>query len=359
MDARFVRAAVVLLAAWVSMGAGFRTQNFIVEAPTKELAEEIGRAAETYRHDLAMDWLGQTMPNWSQPCPITAQVGETLGAGGATSFLFDHGEVFGWKMNIQGSHARILDSVLPHEVTHTIFATHFRRPLPRWADEGACTTVEDISERSKQQTMLIQFLKSGRGIAFSQMFVMKEYPHDVLPLYAQGYSLARYLLDQGGKHKFLEYVGEGMQTDNWPVTTKKFYGFDNLGDLQNSWLQWVKQGSPKLVPAGTEQLAAAGERKSPADASSIYRAQSEDRNREAVRSTNATLAANESNGIRPTDLKVRGPRAISVYERAMAGESVEVAPAAAAAAAPSASAPAATVAARPQVLLEWSRTAQR
>ena len=37
---------------------------------------------------------------------------------------------------------RILDSVLPHEITHTIFATHFGQPLPRWADEGACTTVD-------------------------------------------------------------------------------------------------------------------------------------------------------------------------------------------------------------------------
>ena len=91
------------------------------------------------------------MPNWAQPCPITAQVGRHLGAGGATSFVFEHGEVFGWRMTIQGSLERILDSVLPHEVTHTIFATHFRQPLPRWADEGACTTVEHASEKAKQQ----------------------------------------------------------------------------------------------------------------------------------------------------------------------------------------------------------------
>ena len=55
-------------------------------------------------------------------------------------------EVFGWDMKIQGSEERVLDSVLPHEVTHTIFASHFRQPLPRWADEGACTTVEHVSE---------------------------------------------------------------------------------------------------------------------------------------------------------------------------------------------------------------------
>ena len=69
-------------------------------------------------------------------------------------------------MNVQGSLERILDSVLPHEITHTIFATHFGRPLPRWADEGACTTVEHSTERRKQEQLLIQFLTSNRGIAF-------------------------------------------------------------------------------------------------------------------------------------------------------------------------------------------------
>ena len=165
MEAHFMRCAL-LAAAVASMGASYRTANFVVEAPTPEIAQQIGQAAEKYRRELAVEWLGTEMRNWSQPCPITAQVGQHLGAGGATSFVFEHGEVFGWRMTIQGSLVRILDSVLPHEVTHTIFATHFRQPLPRWADEGACTTVEHASERSKQQHMLVDFLRTGRGIAF-------------------------------------------------------------------------------------------------------------------------------------------------------------------------------------------------
>ena len=156
----------------------------------------------------------------------------SLGAGGATSFVFDKvngkDEVFGWDMKIQGSEERVLDSVLPHEVTHTIFASYFRRPLPRWADEGACTTVEHTSERNKTQQMLIQFLRTGHGIAFHEMFAMKEYPADVLPLYAQGYSLARFLIEQGGRQKFIDFVGEGMKTDNWSADIKKHYGFHNL-----------------------------------------------------------------------------------------------------------------------------------
>ena len=115
-------------------------------------------------------------------------------------------------MNIQGSRERMLDSVLPHEVTHTIFASYFRQPLPRWADEGACTTVEHRSEIAKQERKLIEFLKTGRGIPFSQMFAMKEYPPDVMPLYAQGHSLAQWLIESRGKKAFLSSWPTGCRT---------------------------------------------------------------------------------------------------------------------------------------------------
>jgi len=245
MEARMIRAAF-LAVALASMGASYRTQNYLVTAPSKQVAQQVGDAAERYRRDLAIEWLGREMPPWAQPCPITVQVGERLGAGGATSFVFDRGEVFGWQMTIQGSLERVLDSVLPHEVTHMVFASHFRRPLPRWADEGACTTVEHPAERTKQQQMLITFLKTGKGIPFSSMFAMKEYPADVLPLYAQGHSLATYLIQQGGKAKFLQFVQDGLQKEDWTNVTHRHYGFSNLRILQDSWLDWVAKGSPPL-----------------------------------------------------------------------------------------------------------------
>jgi hypothetical protein len=249
MEARIFRAVVttaLILVATSTQAGSFRTRNFVVKAPTSAMAEQIGRAAEQYRKELAIEWLGTEMRPWGEPCPIEAQVAPHLGAGGATSFLFDRGEVYGWQMTIQGSLERILDSVLPHEVTHTVFATHFRCPLPRWADEGACTTVEHASERNKQQVMLVDFLQTGRGIPFSKMFAMKDYPADVMPLYSQGYSLARFLISQGGKAKFLAFVGDGLRDKNWPRAVDDNYGFKDLGHLQNSWLDWVRQGSPPL-----------------------------------------------------------------------------------------------------------------
>jgi hypothetical protein len=262
MEARFawaVPASALLICLCLSPlgslanAAGYKTTNFVVSAPTPQLAKEIGDQAEVYRKQLAMEWLGKELPAWSKACPINAQVQPDLGAGGATSFVFEHGEVFNWKMNIQGSRERILDSVLPHEVTHTIFASYFRQPVPRWADEGACTTVEHPSEIAKQERNLIRFLKTGHGIPFSQMFAMKEYPPDVMPLYAQGHSLSEWLIESRGRKAFLEFVGDGMQDENWPRAVREHYGFSSLLEMQNAWNDWVKQGRPRLTP-GTSPI---------------------------------------------------------------------------------------------------------
>jgi hypothetical protein len=233
---------------------GYRTKNFVVSASgvsSPALAKEIGDMAEKCRKDLSIEWLGHEMPPWSTPCPIHATVAPGLGAGGATSFVFDRGEVFGWKMNIQGSRERVLDSVLPHEVTHTIFASYFRCPLPRWADEGACTTMEGSSEVAKQERMLITFLKTGHGIPFGEMFAMKEYPQDVMPLYSQGHSLAEWLIEDKGRAEFLTFLADGMKDEDWRRAVHEHYGFNDLYSMQNSWLEWVKAGRPQLAP-GTD-----------------------------------------------------------------------------------------------------------
>jgi len=289
MEARIVRVVsffAPLSSTWLLLiapvaASGYKTANFTVSAPTPQLAKEIGDQAEVYRKQLAIEWLGQELPQWSNSCPIHADVAPNKGAGGATSFVFDRGEVFGWKMNIQGSRERILDSVLPHEVTHTIFASYFRQPVPRWADEGACTTMEHRSEIAKQERNLIDYLRNGRGIPFSQMFAMKEYPQDVMPLYAQGHSLSEWLIESRGRKEFLAFLADGMRDENWQRAVHEHYGFNDLLSMQSSWNDWVKQGRPQISPAGSAigQLASstsrAGGASTPASPS-VLRMQSPD-----------------------------------------------------------------------------------
>ncbi len=229
---------------------GYRTANFVVHAPSQEIAQRVGDCAEFWREELAIEWLGKKLPNWYKPCDVTVQVGQ-IGAGGATTFSFDGGEVFGWKMRVQGTLERILDSVVPHEVSHTIFACHFRRPLPRWADEGAATLVEHISERKRQMDILQQVTRTRDRIPLAQLLQIDEYPKDmnkVLALYAEGYSLADFLVKwhgEQGKQVYLAFLGDALAT-NWESAFRKHYGFQSLAELDQQWDRWVLAGSPEI-----------------------------------------------------------------------------------------------------------------
>ena len=59
MEAPLLRIAI-LAASLSSVAASYRTTNFIVSAPTSQLAQKIGNAAESYRNELAQRWLGKT-----------------------------------------------------------------------------------------------------------------------------------------------------------------------------------------------------------------------------------------------------------------------------------------------------------
>lgn len=251
MDARIAR-LVLLTASVSSLGATVRTPNFTVTASTPEVAREVAQAAEECRQRLAVEWLGYELPRWSAQCDVQVKVGQ-LGAGGVTTFNFVRGadgetHVVGWKMSVQGSLERVLDSVIPHEVSHTIFACHFRRALPRWADEGAATLAEHLSEKQRQTQTLRQTLRSGRRIPLRSLVQIKEYPRDmqdVMVLYAEGYSLAERLVQLGGRPKYLKFLADA-ESLGWDGALRKHYGIGNVDELEQQWTDWVLAGSPPL-----------------------------------------------------------------------------------------------------------------
>lgn len=254
MDALF-RLSLVC-GALASLGATYKTPNFVITAPTAEFAKQVGEAAEVYRRELAIEWTGREMPRWSAPCPVHVTVG-MMGAGGATTFNFERGEVFGWNMNIQGSEERILDSVLPHEINHTIFACYFRRPLPRWADEGAASLIEHESERMRLRKLHDQVLGTSQKIPLRKLLEMKEYPpgqQQTLTLYAEGHSLADYLIGKTDKATYLKFLNDAHH-QGWDKALKAHFGYSKVESLEKEWDKWVVAGSPAQVAPSGQQLA--------------------------------------------------------------------------------------------------------
>ncbi|WP_235935124.1 hypothetical protein [Candidatus Laterigemmans baculatus] len=223
-------------------GRSARTANFIIQAATPELAQQVGQEAERFRSELAQQWLGRDLPQWSSPCTLKVVAGN-YPAQGVTTYNRYPGHVGDFQMEVVGTPQRILDSVLPHEVTHAVLATHFGRPLPRWADEGVSTTVEHPEERAKHDAKLREFLSTRRGLPMNRMFLLKDYPSDMLPLYAQGYSVSRFLIEQNGHREFIKFIEDYMERGSWTAVVEQHYGYESLGELQEYWLNWVADGS--------------------------------------------------------------------------------------------------------------------
>jgi hypothetical protein len=266
----------VLLAPAIASAATYNTDNFSVDAPTAKLAKEFGDMAEFYRREKALAWTGQEMPQWPRRCPLEVKI--TPGsAGGATTFTFgsDGGRsvVTSIRMEIRGEVRQLLNSVLPHEVTHTVLANHFGRPVPRWADEGGSVLSENEDEWFTHDIHCRELLNAGRGIRCRVLFQMADYPRDMIVLYAQGYSLSHYLVRLGGdgqegRGKLLQFLAIGMagndprdrgrlekqfhgSPQSWNEAASKVYGFDSVDLLEEAWLTSLKKPPVRIAARDT------------------------------------------------------------------------------------------------------------
>ncbi len=217
-------------------GASYRSANFVVEARTPEIARQVAEQAESCRATIARAYLGHELPRWRTPCPIRVRL-TTGEAGGVTSFGFHQGKVSDQSMTVEGRLNRILASALPHEVTHTIFAAYLGGPMPRWADEGASLLSEDLAERRRHDRISVDLLARRGELPLSRLFVVEEYPSDLMGFYGQGYSISRFLIEMGGRPRFLEFVRDGMR-DGWDASTRLHYQIANVHELDRAWRAW-------------------------------------------------------------------------------------------------------------------------
>jgi RNA polymerase sigma factor (sigma-70 family) len=227
--------------------ATIATPNFVVEGVPSRTARLIAEAAENHRKQQALQWLGKELPRWSEPCRINVRIDENLKQGsGATTFQFVDSKVE-QAMMLEGSLVRVLSDLLPHEVTHTVLASHFRKPIPRWADEGIASLAESPEEQQSHERKLPEIVNSGRMMKLSKLFAHKDFPSDVQVFCCQSQSIARYLLEHKNAKTLIAFVKDGMD-DDWNRAVKKHYGFATVDDLEEYWLESKRKRLPVEPP---------------------------------------------------------------------------------------------------------------
>jgi hypothetical protein len=129
--------------------------------------------------------------------------------------------------------------------------------MPRWADEGASLLSEDKVEHNRHDRIVVDLLARRGDMPLARLFRMEDYPRDLMGFYGQGYSVSRFLVQMGGRPRFLQFVRDGMHS-GWDGASKAYYGLDDVRELDRAWRAWHKVNAEQV--AANEPASAVSDR---------------------------------------------------------------------------------------------------
>ena len=88
----------------------------------------------------------------------------------------------------------------------------------------------------------------------------------MLLLYAQGYTLVDFLVQQRGPATFVQFLNDSIQ-QNWETALRTHYLHDGVNSLEQDWKNWFLAGMPRLDYERRAKLAAAGRQPGQSDPS--------------------------------------------------------------------------------------------
>ncbi len=142
---------------------------------------------------------------------------------------------------------------LPHELTHALLQGRFATgDLPRWADEGMALVADSASKRAAHQRDLHEALHGGRQLRLVELLQLVDYPQDerLGIFYGQSLSVVEFLLDRGGRQKFVEFI-QRLNRSGYDSALQSTYGLPDVAHLETLWLAHARAGTAFRAAART------------------------------------------------------------------------------------------------------------
>lgn len=224
----------------------FDTANFRIYHQDAALARRVAARAELARREAIVRWTGEApRVAWSPRCDLflypdaarfSAETGQPPESPGFSTPGLRAGRVVDRKVRLRADFPKVVEAVVPHEVTHIVLADLFPiKQIPRWADEGMAVLSEPEAERLLRMRDLATPLE--RNALFGlDVLMSSDYPGgNHWPLYyAQSISLTKYLVGLGTPPQFVAFVRES-QRSGWDAALKKSYGIASVAELDRKW----------------------------------------------------------------------------------------------------------------------------
>ncbi len=218
------------------------------------LAWRVVDAAEADREEQLRLWDGLSpSTSWSPKCSVylypsnttlLQMTGRQRKAGSAVNrpSVLRPGGMIDRRINIAADDANILRCTLPHEIAHIILADKLHgRKAPLWSDEGLAVLAEHPSCQRHAMAHLAQYLARGQAYPVMVLMQMKHYPADELKFlfYAQSASLTRFLLEQGTRRQFVQFL-RWAKPGSIESALRQVYLLDGFSDLEQRWRTLVQ-----------------------------------------------------------------------------------------------------------------------
>jgi hypothetical protein len=213
-----------------------QSDNFVVCAPSPELAEDVLAQAESLRARIAEQWLGEKLPAGIGPAIIRVRLSDTEDEG--RSWVADSAARLSHLMWLTTTRERALGTTLAHEMTHVVLATQFPGKLPAWASEGAAGLEDDAARVATRQRIISWYARTGNWPDLEKVLA----PDRIVPTdrtrYALAVSVTEYLLLRGNRRTFLEFAVDG-KSNGWPMALQRYYQIRDIAELESAWRSWA------------------------------------------------------------------------------------------------------------------------
>jgi peptidase MA superfamily protein len=217
------------------------TTHFQVAAPDPETAQNVADWAERARRDIVARWFNGVDTGW--PRRVRIEVHRDHPGYFATEFTDSVVTITLWARDAH------LESTVRHEVTHAV--VHLRYPsrdIPRWIDEGMAVCNESAVE---QKRLIAPLFQRERRYSVRQLANMREYPRDVLLFYAEGYSLADFLVRKHGERGVVRFLEASFRLGQ-EAAFRSELGYQNFEDLEKAWQADLRRAASLRPRQSTE-----------------------------------------------------------------------------------------------------------
>lgn len=234
------------------------SQNFLITAPTAELAQECLDSAETYRREIAQCWLGEELPPSVGRTVIRLKLSDREDE--ALSLLADSRERLSHCVWLTASLSG-MRTALAHELAHVVLATRYPGEVPAWVHEGIAGRYDGPERQATRNGILAWFSRTNNWPQLERLLQAAGISRQDMASYSAAVSLSEFLLVRGDRSRLVEFALAG-RGQGWDAALQRHYQIQDVAQLQALWQSWaatqIRQAHPSERIAARDKVNALG-----------------------------------------------------------------------------------------------------